>query len=73
MMLMLIFHEHHHSMVQINCTTHHHHRHHHQHHHDHREMLCGHDQAEFARVLKDYVGRETPLYPAERLSEHYRQ
>ena len=30
-------------------------------------------QAELAHVLKDYVGRETPLYHAERLSEHYRR
>ena len=30
-------------------------------------------QAEFAKILKDYVGRESPLYHAERLSEHYRQ
>ena len=27
-------------------------------------------QAELAGILKDYVGRETPLYFAERLSEH---
>ncbi|MFZ5939739.1 MAG: tryptophan synthase subunit beta [Bacteroidota bacterium] len=26
---------------------------------------------EFAALLKDYVGRPTPLYPARRLSEHY--
>ena len=30
-------------------------------------------QAEFAAILKDYVGRESPLYHAERLSEHYRR
>ena len=30
-------------------------------------------QAKFAAILKDYVGRESPLYHAERLSEHYRQ
>ena len=30
-------------------------------------------QDEFAAALKDYVGRESPLYHAERLSEHYRQ
>ncbi|KAK9822201.1 hypothetical protein WJX81_003511 [Elliptochloris bilobata] len=30
-------------------------------------------KAEFAKILKDYVGRESPLYHAERLSEHYRQ
>ena len=30
-------------------------------------------QAELAHVLKDYVGRESPLYHAERLSEHYRK
>ncbi len=30
-------------------------------------------QAEFAKILKDYVGRESPLYHAERLSEHYRR
>lgn len=28
-------------------------------------------QAEFQGILKDYVGRETPLYYAERLSKHY--
>uniref|UniRef100_A0A7S0S516 Tryptophan synthase n=1 Tax=Chlamydomonas leiostraca TaxID=1034604 RepID=A0A7S0S516_9CHLO len=28
-------------------------------------------QAELASILKDYVGRETPLYYAERLSKHY--
>merc|ERR1739848_252262 len=28
-------------------------------------------QAELAGMLKDYVGRATPLYFAERLSEHY--
>eukprot|EP00199_Chlamydomonas_sp_CCMP681_P000681 CAMPEP_0119109432 /NCGR_PEP_ID=MMETSP1180-20130426/17905_1 /TAXON_ID=3052 ORGANISM="Chlamydomonas cf sp, Strain CCMP681" /NCGR_SAMPLE_ID=MMETSP1180 /ASSEMBLY_ACC=CAM_ASM_000741 /LENGTH=435 /DNA_ID=CAMNT_0007095187 /DNA_START=31 /DNA_END=1338 /DNA_ORIENTATION=+ len=28
-------------------------------------------QAELDHVLKDYVGRETPLYYAERLSKHY--
>jgi tryptophan synthase beta chain len=28
-------------------------------------------QAEFKAVLKDYVGRPTPLYYASRLSEHY--
>ena len=30
-------------------------------------------QDDFAAALKDYVGRESPLYHAERLSEHYRQ
>lgn len=30
-------------------------------------------QEDFAAALKDYVGRESPLYHAERLSEHYRQ
>jgi tryptophan synthase beta chain len=30
-------------------------------------------QAELDAILKDYVGRETPLYYAERLSEHYRR
>ena len=30
-------------------------------------------QAELASILKDYVGRESPLYHAERLSEHYRR
>ena len=30
-------------------------------------------QAEFAAMLKDYVGRESPLYHADRLSEHYRR
>ncbi|KAE8677278.1 Tryptophan synthase beta chain 2 [Hibiscus syriacus] len=29
-------------------------------------------QEELAGVLRDYVGRETPLYFAERLSEHYK-
>lgn len=28
-------------------------------------------QSEFAAILKDYVGRESPLYHADRLSEHY--
>ncbi|CAI5955955.1 unnamed protein product [Closterium sp. NIES-64] len=28
-------------------------------------------QAEFQSILKDYVGRESPLYFAERLTEHY--
>jgi hypothetical protein len=30
-------------------------------------------QAELDFALKEYVGRETPLYFAERLSEHYRR
>ena len=30
-------------------------------------------QAKFKAILKDYVGRESPLYHAERLSEHYRR
>jgi tryptophan synthase beta chain len=30
-------------------------------------------QAELDGILKDYVGRETPLYFAERLTEHYRR
>jgi tryptophan synthase beta subunit len=30
-------------------------------------------QEELAQVLKDYVGRETPLYHAERLSEAYKR
>mmetsp|Transcript_26984 Transcript_26984/g.59004 ORF Transcript_26984/g.59004 Transcript_26984/m.59004 type:complete len:456 (+) Transcript_26984:38-1405(+) len=30
-------------------------------------------QAELNAILKDYVGRETPLYYAERLSAHYRK
>ena len=30
-------------------------------------------QAELDGILKDYVGRETPLYYAERLSEHYKR
>lgn len=29
-------------------------------------------QAELATALRDYVGRETPLYHAQRLSEHYK-
>ena len=28
-------------------------------------------KAEFKKLLKDYVGRPTPLYFAERLSKHY--
>ena len=28
-------------------------------------------QKEFNAMLKDYVGRPTPLYPAERYSEEY--
>lgn len=30
-------------------------------------------QAELDHILKDYVGRESPLYHAERLSEYYRR
>ncbi|XP_010438660.1 PREDICTED: tryptophan synthase beta chain 2, chloroplastic-like [Camelina sativa] len=30
-------------------------------------------QKELAEILKDYVGRESPLYFAERLTEHYRR
>jgi tryptophan synthase beta chain len=30
-------------------------------------------QAELSAILKDYVGRETPLYFAERLSDRYRR
>eukprot|EP00803_Ostreobium_quekettii_P002700 evm.model.scf_775.3 EVM.evm.TU.scf_775.3 scf_775:30001-33693(+) len=30
-------------------------------------------QAEFAAILKDYVGRESPLYYAERLSESFKR
>lgn len=30
-------------------------------------------QEELSGILKDYVGRETPLYFAERLTEHYRR
>lgn len=30
-------------------------------------------QEELAGILRDYVGRETPLYFAERLSEHYKR
>ncbi|MCB0594066.1 MAG: pyridoxal-phosphate dependent enzyme, partial [Phaeodactylibacter sp.] len=29
-------------------------------------------QREFHQLLKDYVGRPSPLYLAERLSEHYK-
>jgi len=29
-------------------------------------------QAELAEALRDYAGRETPLYHAERLSEYYK-
>jgi len=32
-----------------------------------------HPQAELNAILKDYVGRETPLYFAERLSERFRR
>ncbi|XP_057764841.1 tryptophan synthase beta chain 1-like [Salvia miltiorrhiza] len=37
--------------------------------------LCLHDphfQGELATALRDYVGRETPLYLAQRLSDHYK-
>lgn len=30
-------------------------------------------QRELAGILKDYVGRESPLYFAERLTEHYKR
>lgn len=30
-------------------------------------------QEELTGILRDYVGRETPLYFAERLTEHYRR
>lgn len=30
-------------------------------------------QTELAGILKDYVGRESPLYFAERLTEHYKR
>ena len=30
-------------------------------------------QREYAALLKDYVGRPSPLYHAERLSEHYKR
>jgi tryptophan synthase beta chain len=30
-------------------------------------------QAELDFALKEYVGRETPLYFAERLSQHYKR
>ena len=30
-------------------------------------------QSEFAAILKDYVGRESPLYHADRLSEHFKK
>eukprot|EP00239_Pterosperma_sp_CCMP1384_P001849 CAMPEP_0197848788 /NCGR_PEP_ID=MMETSP1438-20131217/10056_1 /TAXON_ID=1461541 /ORGANISM="Pterosperma sp., Strain CCMP1384" /LENGTH=469 /DNA_ID=CAMNT_0043461203 /DNA_START=90 /DNA_END=1499 /DNA_ORIENTATION=+ len=33
---------------------------------------CPEFQAELSSVLKDYVGRESPLYYAERLTEHYK-
>ncbi|BAT74530.1 hypothetical protein VIGAN_01221800 [Vigna angularis var. angularis] len=32
----------------------------------------GAEQAELAEALRDYAGRETPLYHAERLSEYYK-
>lgn len=32
-----------------------------------------HLQEELASILKNYVGRESPLYHAERLSEYYRK
>lgn len=35
---------------------------------DHHSM-----QAELDHLLKHYVGRETPLYYAERLSQYFRQ
>lgn len=34
---------------------------------------CDHLQEEYAQLLKDYVGRPSPLYHAERLSEHYKR
>ena len=37
----------------------------------HYAALCM--QEELAQILKDYVGRESPLYHAERLSEYYRK
>lgn len=37
------------------------------------ERGCPHVQAELDSILKDYVGRESPLYHAERLSEQYRR
>jgi tryptophan synthase beta subunit len=36
------------------------------------ELLPTRVQAEMEAILKDYVGRETPLYFAERLSQHYK-
>lgn len=35
------------------------------------DVPCMHPQAELNSILKDYVGRETPLYYADRLSKHY--
>ena len=34
---------------------------------------CAAEQAEFRSILKDYVGRETPLYYARRLSERFKR
>ena len=34
-------------------------------------FLPGPVQAELGAYLKDYVGRESPLYYAERLSKHF--
>ncbi|CAM6096798.1 unnamed protein product [Calypogeia fissa] len=40
----------------------------------HRDIIPSAEfQAEFKGYLKDYVGRATPLYFAERLTEHYKQ
>lgn len=34
---------------------------------------CFYGQAELDFALKEYVGRETPLYYAERLSQYYKR
>lgn len=38
-----------------------------------RTCSCASSQAELDALLKDYVGRPSPLYHADRLSEHYRR
>ena len=39
--------------------------------HPQLQILHSQLQAQFESILKDYVGRPSPLYLAERLSEHY--
>lgn len=45
----------------------------HEHHLHNMSLLLCILQREYAALLKDYVGRPSPLYHAERLSEHYRR